>query len=410
MKWSLYKSNIIKKMQEVDSEKILRFIKRKWLLLLVAFLCIFLCLGFLIGKNQYSKSYIISKLETSLKNNNEKSLCKIVRLNNNKIDKNTLKPLMKYYVEDKSKVDLTINSLKNNNESNDFKLICKNKIFGKKYYFEVKTYDLQVNSNYKEGKFFIKNIDKSIISGEKFKGLIPGIYNVNGILESKYGNIKSKTKEVIVMSDKTIDSKFDAINITVSSIYDDAKIFINNKDTNKIIKDNIKFGPFKTDGSVSIYIKKKFPWGTIKSNTVNVKDIPNINLDINMKNDELTSEIKYSISKFYKSVFQSLNKNNEKLIVNATDEARKSIFNILSQSYIILKNKYSIDEINIDEDKSEFIYKDGEYRANIVVSLKYNVSKVFLGLDKTEKEKNFFTKVIFEEGKWKVYDVDNFSL
>lgn len=410
MKWDLVKSKILNKLQEVDTEKILNFIRKKWIVLLVAFLCIFLGLGFLVGKSQYSKSYVISKLETSLKNNNEELLCKIVKINGNKVDKKTLNPLMKYYIEDKSKVDLTINSLKNNNESNDFKLICKNKIFGKRYYLEIKTYNLEVNSNYKEGKFSISNNYENILSGGKFNKLIPGIYNIKGVLESDYGNIKSKAKEITIMSDKSVDIKFNAVNVTVSSIYDDAEIYIDNKDTNIEIKDNKKFGPFPTDGSISIFIKRKFPWGTICSNEVKVKDIPNISLDINMKNDELTSEVNDSIDEFYKSVFQSLNKNDEELIVNATDEAKESIFNTLSQSYIILKNKYTVDDLSIDEDKSEFSYKDGVYSANIVVCLKYNVSKAFFGLDKTEKKKNFFTKIIYKDNEWKVEDVDNFSL
>ena len=50
------------------------------------------------------------------------------------------------------------------------------------------------------------------------------------------------------------------------------------------------------------------------------------------------------------------------------------------------------------------------YSATIVVSVDYTVSKSFLGLNKEESNKLFFTKMLYNGKEWKAEDVENFSL
>ena len=135
-----------------------------------------------------------------------------------------------------------------------------------------------------------------------------------------------------------------------------------------------------------------------------------IMFDLDMKNDKLSDDVKLKVTNFYNSVFDSLNNEDKDIIVDATDDAREKIYDILQKSYFILKNKYTIESIDIKDENCEYEYSDGVYSANIVVDIKYEVSKVFFGINKTVNEKSFFTKIIFKDGSWIINDVENFSL
>ena len=82
-----------------------------------------------------------------------------------------------------------------------------------------------------------------------------------------------------------------AININLSSNFDDADVVINDKKVNKKVKDIKNYGPIPINKDITISLEREFPWGVLKSEKVNVGDLPNINIDINMANDKLLTEI-----------------------------------------------------------------------------------------------------------------------
>ena len=251
---------------------------------------------------------------------------------------------------------------------------------------------------------------KDYINGtESIKRIIPGVYTLEGSLESEFGDIKS-SKEVVVMKDQEVNLDFSAIKISVTSIYEDAQLYINDNNTEIKVKDAKEVGPIPSDGTVSVHIERDFPWGYLKGNQVSIKDTPNINLDINMENDEMKSDMSTVAKSFYNSVFNALNEENKSSINNATEETKEKIYSILEKSYIFLKNKYTIANIGIMEDKSQYVFEDGVYKATLVVKVDYEIKKKFLGLNKSNDSKMFFTKLIYDEGIWKIEDVENFSL
>ena len=114
-----------------------------------------------------------------------------------------------------------------------------------------------------------------------------------------------------------------------------------------------------------------------------------------MENETLKSEIDTVVDEFYRSVFLSLNEEDKSVIKGGTENAINKIYDVLEKKYFILKNKYNIKDIRIVEDKNQYRHEDGIYSATIVVSVDYTVSKSFLGLNKEESNKLFFTKMIY---------------
>lgn len=394
----------------IDKDKIIEQIKKRWIIIFIIILVISLSIGFFLGSKATSKSSLLAKLEISLKNSDLDELRDIVLVNGKKPKENQLAPLIEYYEENSKYINSTIALLKEVGKSNDFTLEGKKTIFGEKYYLNINTYNIKVTSNFSEGEFSLENIDiQSILAGNEFKDVIPGKYNIKGELQGTECTI-SNSKEITLMSDKTVSMNFSAINVTIESIYDDAEIYINDKKTDFIVDDKKELGPFPTDGTISVHLERDFPWGRISSEEKLVYDVPVINIDLDMKNDKLSDDVKLKVTNFYNSVFDSLNNEDNDIIVDATDDAREKIYDILQKSYFILKNKYTIESIDIKDENCEYEYSDGVYSANIVVDIKYEVSKVFFGINKTVNEKSFFTKIIFKDGSWIINDVENFSL
>ena len=357
-------------------------------------------MGFVTGEVISSRSNILKQLETVLKNEDEEALSKLL---DSDMD---LTSIIKFYCKDTLRVDATIIKLKKNGETFDFKLVSKDAIFGKKYHLELKTYNLNIKSNFKDAEFKIS--DKGITTKGTFEKIVPGEYEIEGIINSVYGKIE-QTKEISITEDLEEEIKFNAINIKVESEFPDAQIYVDDIYTGNLVKDSKIIGPLVSDKSRKIHLERDFPWGRLKGEEVKVKDIQNIKLSINMENEKLKNDISQCVEEFYKNVFLALNTEKKESIEPSTKEVKEKIYNILSSNYFILKNKYEPENIEIRVENNRYEYKDGEYIATVAASVKYKTSKI-LGIFPKDNEKEFFTKLIYKKGNWIVNQVENFSL
>ena len=390
-------------------EIMIPFIKKYSVFILsVLLLLILLCLGYLVGNINKGRDKVINNLEMALKDDDVNKLRNVVRVNNKKVSSEELKPLMDYFSNNISKIENTIRSLKTTDSSNEFTLEKTKGLFKDKYKININLVNLTITSNFNEGEFTLNNTNK-LIDGDTFSDIIPGSYTIKGVLQSEYGDIVD-TKDIVISENKKETFTFNAININVESDYEEAEIFINDVNTGYKVLDNKEIGPIVSDGSVNVHLEKDFPWGRINSGNVAIKDINKLKINIDMNNEELQNSLNIIVKSFYESVFNSLNEEDKDLISDATEETKNKIYTIIEKEYFILKNKYTISNINIDNDKSEFSYSNGMYKANIVVNLDYNISKTFLGLNKTSSEKSFFTKLVYKNNSWMVEDVENFNL
>ena len=336
----------------------------------------------------------------SLKNSDTSTLSDIVKVDGERVKEKKLESLVEYYSNGNNKIDTLITNLKNNNETKDFKLQSKKYFFWNMYYLDVKTFNIKIKSNFEEGNFILGNSGK-VKAGETIKNVIPGNYKITGSLNSNYEEIKTS---------KEIELNFPATKITINSDFQDAEVYINGKDIKKEVKDLKDFGPVPTDGTVSVYLEKDFPWGRNKGEEVKITENPTINLTVPISNETLEGDLTNIITKFYESVFVALNKQNKKYIENCTNDIKNKIYSSVEKKYILFKNKYSNLKINIDFDNSQYFYTDDTYRATIVANVQYDVSKAILDINKETYTKSFFTRIVYKDDKWIVEDVDNFNL
>ena len=403
-----YFSELSDDIKNIKKDNISIFIKKRAKLLISLIIVLSMFLGFGIGNINKTKEHLLVKLEVALKEGKPSKLKSIVKFNGKRVSINDIKPLVDYYFKDTSRVNSLINKLRNLGESDDFKFVEEDRLFGSKCYLDIKGYSLKIDSDFENSKFTLDG-KNYINSGETKENLIPGIYTVKGILESEFGNIES-SKEIVIMKNEEIDMDFNAVMLNISSEFHDAELFINGEATGILVKDAKNIGPFPSNGEVKVHIEKEFPWGRVKGEDVEVRDIPNLTLNIKMQNEIMTSEINNVVSEFYKSVFLALNNEDKSLINGGTESVINKIYNILEKKYFVLKNTYDIKEIDIIDDKSQYRYENGVYSATIVVDVDYTVSKSFLGLNKKDNNKMFFTKIMYNGESWTVEDVENFSL
>ncbi|MGL5151482.1 MAG: TcaA 3rd/4th domain-containing protein [Clostridium sp.] len=381
--------------------------KRKISFIIIA-LTIMMMGGYFIGNLTMSKSQVYNKLERSLKDSNEGELRSIVRINGKKPKRGELAPLIELYRGNADKVLFLMKELKDDGESSHMLINTEEKILGEDCYITLKRYNIRIDSNYKEGTIYI-NDKEQVSPGETIRGIIPGLYSIKGVLSSDYGDV-IENKDIVVEKDEIIDLSFKANNITIDSQFKDADVYINKKNSNMKVVNFVDIGPFPQDGSVSISIEKEFPWGKINSDEYIISELKDVKINLNIANEKLILDINKVVEEFYQSVFLSLNEEEKSLIKNSSEDATNKIYNILKKNYFILKNKYDFVKLDIKQENSVYTYEDNKYKATIVAEVDYTVSKELFGLGKEEKNKKFFTKLVYEKNKWVIDNVENFSL
>lgn len=365
----------------------------------------FSIIGLAFGGYRSSENILLKDLEIAIKKNKPEKIYKKVRTDGNKVTKAEIKPIVEYYSEKQEKVTEIMKELKSSGESGFFKLINNKFLFFDNYYLEIDKVEVEINSNFDNTKIFINEIEKY---HDKIS-VIPGKYLIRGELETLYGVIE-KEEEVYLVDDVEYTLNMPAINISLSSNFQDANVFINDKSINKKVNEVQNFGPIPLEKDITIQLEKEFPWGLIKSEKVKVQNLPNINIDIKMVNDNLISDINKATEEFYDSVFNALNKSDYNLIENSRENTKSKIYDSIKRESLFLKNNYEIKDLQVEMKSSEFYYEDEKYKGNIVINLNYNISKKLLPFIDKKVEEMFLTNVEYENNEWIITDVQKFNL
>ncbi|MDU5109515.1 MAG: PEGA domain-containing protein [Clostridium sp.] len=376
-------------------------------LFLISVLLIFILLGFSFGSYKSSKNIVLKNLQIALKDDKPGKIYKKIRVDGKKIKKEDLKPLTEYYSENKNQAINIAKDLKTKDNSGFFKLVNKKILFIDNYTIEIEPIAVKVNTNFENAKVYINN--NEIAATNIKRGLIPGKYSIRGELETKYGLV-SEEKEVFIMENTEIDLNIQAINISLTSNFNDADVIINDKEINKKVEEIKNYGPIPLSQDIEIQLKRDFPWGTVLSDKVKVGDVPNINININMANDKLIEDIEAIINNFYSSTFNALNNGDFKLIENSKEDAKSKIYDSIKRESLFLKNNYELNELKTEIKSSEFFYENGVYKGNIVVNLNYHISKKLIPFIDKNVEEMFLTSMEYNNGSWEVIDVQKFNL
>ncbi|MFU7514236.1 TcaA 3rd/4th domain-containing protein [Clostridium sp. HCS.1] len=380
-------------------------IKRKFLL--IGVLLLFTLMGFSVGSYKSSKNIILKNLEIALKDNRPGKIYREVKFQNKRISKSDFEPLAEYYSENPSRVSNIIKDLKNNGESRYFTLVNKKILFFDNYHIEISPVAIKINTNFDNSEVYIN--DKEITDTNLITNLIPGKYLIKGKLNTLYGLVEAE-KELYIVENMEYSLNMPALNINLTSNFEDADVFINDEKINKKVKDIKKYGPIPLNKQINIQLQKEFPWGVIKSDKVQVSSLPNINIDINMVNEKLINDVNKSTDIFYSSVFNALNSSDSSLILNSKEDTRSKIYDSIIRESLFLKNNYELNDLKTELKSSEFYYENGTYKGNVVINLNYNVKKKLLPFLKNNVEEMFLTHIEYEDNNWIINDVQKFSI
>lgn len=380
-------------------------IKRK--VILIVILTIFIVIGFSVGSYKSSKNIILKNLEIALKENKPSKIYREVKFDGKRISKDDFEPLAEYYSENKSMVSSVIKDLKSNGTSGHFTLVNKKVLFFNNYHIEILPVAIKINTNFDNTEIYIK--DKKIAGTNIKRDLIPGKYLVKGKLNTLYGVIEEE-KELYILENMEYNFNMSASNISLTSNFEDADVFINDEKIHKSVKDVKNYGPIPLNKEISIQLQREFPWGLIKSDKVQISNLPNINIDINMVNEKLIEDVNNATNIFYSSVFNALNSSDSSLILNSKDDTKSKIYDSIIRESLFLKNNYELNDLKTELKSSEFYYENGIYKGNVVIKLNYNIKKKILPFWNKNVEEMFLTHIEYENNNWIINDVQKFSI
>ncbi|MEN8077728.1 hypothetical protein ABFP60_12265 [Clostridioides difficile] len=386
----------IKNLRDIKSLGVKETLKRTWggiavllSLIIVSFLVVY-------SNCSTSKEKVLEGFKNALISADSGKVCKYVRVDDERASAKELEPLIKYYGGQEKRIKSIESELRNEGKSGNFILQSKNGLLRDKYYISISTVVVEFTTDTKNVDVQFGNKKFKLVDKAEFD-VIPGSYDVNYNYNTEYGNI-TEDMNVDLIANKTIELKVNGNYITLYSNFDDAKVFIDNIDTNLQAKDIKNYGPIPKDKEVVMYLQRDFPWGDIKSENININNQQYVKLDINMVNDELMTMVSKIVNEFYSSSFEALNNRDKELIINSTATVKDTVYNYINEKAFLFSNNYEITDLQVEIEKSDFKYEEEKYKASLVTKINYNVYKKLLPFIKTPNESSFILNLEYNEG------------
>ena len=375
--------------------------QKKWIIAGVA--AVVLLLGaYKIGQSLLSKERLINNFEEALIEEDEKKVAKLLHSSDKKleINKDTIKPFMKYYKENPDEIQETVESLKEQAAEMDGQQDTKNVydffsstpdgmvdlqqdgkfLFYEKYQLMIDPAYLILSTNYKDTELYInsKKVDKADQANfEKTYGpYVPGVHNVEAKLKSDFVDlVAEKTVTAQGEDEQMVNLYLEGENLYLNTSIDsedielNGKLYINGKDVGINPFKVEEFGPVLTDGSMKIAVEAELPWGTIKTKE---KEINSKYIEVNLSEHEETQTkiMNTIVENTRESLIAIANRDNSKMTM-ATDELKESIQEEVDEAKEyeeLFKGKYIGSTFNLDS--FNISYEEEEWVATVEVLVK----------------------------------------
>lgn len=397
---------------KIKDNKYIKKLNKKIIIVPLIIISVFF-LGSFIGDITHKEDVFIKKIERALERGSSTAILKLLRVEEGtELNKNDIKPLIEFYKEDESRIKTLITALRKGQSVYSLTLCADSST--KNYYLSIDLRDVEITSNFQGSSVYVNGVDRGKIDEKgnlKVSNLVPGLYTIEVEKESDYGSIKEDA-DIVLVDNSNISIPLSANLVTVNSNFQEAMVYINGKNSNIKVKDFLDIGPFNQNESTTVMVKADTPWGVLSSNECTIGEYPTIELNIDLKDSKVLDEVNDMVNRFYFSVFKSLNSENENDIINATDNAKSNVYSILNKEYFWFKNSYEVSDLETKINNSEINFDGNNYTGNIVVTVSYKIKKQIFGISiKSEGyTENFFTQIKYENDKWIVNDINNFSL
>ena len=406
-----YFSNLSSDILKIKEIGFMELIKKYIVVVYIAIALILGIVAIVIINGETTLEKALVTFEEGLLAGDSNAIKKYVRVGGEKVQAKELEPVAENYKGNRVEVEKLIKELRTNEESGNFTWIEEEKFLKDDNYINIDRISLKFNIEEHIDTTKLKlNLDgERVLDVSKFQSVVPGNHTIEYVYSTEFGDVKEDIQ--ISVEKNTLQPIDIAVRyITLYTDFQDATVYINNNAIEEKASDIKQFGPIPSEGSIEIFLEQDFPWGTIKSDVSKVADSDYLNIDINMVNDKLMSDVNNKINGFYESVFQGLNEGNKELITNCTEEVSKKIYDYMEKEYFIIKNDYEIGELNINIEKSEFKKIEESYKASVVTKVDYTISKAWIPFTEKEYETYFLLSMDYIEGQWTIDDIQEFNI
>lgn len=234
----------------------------------------------LIGKDSEELSKYLVSSDSAININNENLKGLITFLDENPSERNEI---IKSIKDQSIKLDSNIKLKDNSGYSNSnqlFTLKKNGKIAGifDKYIFIIEPIYIEVHGNLKGTKFYLQDellgtADSDSFTKE-FGPYVPANYEIKAEFNGEYADFQKSG--IIDLTNNydgnklSLDFYFDYGYVDVTCNYENADVYINDKNTGLKVKEAKEIGPISDHEAVMIYCEKKFDNEIVKSNQVKV--------------------------------------------------------------------------------------------------------------------------------------------
>lgn len=396
-----------------------RITKLQMIVLIVAVSIIALgTTGYFVGASMTSKDKVISDFSKALESKNPIEIMRYLKSSDPamKIDEPGVKSFIKYLEKNPNSTKDIINSISIQSALADSKIDSavnlqggaqkntsvsiltlvkdgKSLLIYDRFMFEVKPCYINVTTNYKDTSITVD--DKEMCKADsnafskKIGPFMPGIYTLKAVYKGQYVNIE-KSQEAILngVASANANSQYvlnvnmplNAYTVNIESNFNDAKLFINDKDSGLLVRDAKQFGPVPKDGSASLQAQKEFPWGIGKSQVVKTDGKYSIFLDLSPVNDSVTNSIMGTANEYVKSFVEAIIARDAGKLVNNTQkdkDRQKSRFDYMVNDKQYYKGKLT--KMEFDTGTLEIYIDSNTYKARITGRENYDSTFYYEG-------------------------------
>lgn len=384
--------------------------------ILSAFIALYLSLS-----TMYGKQGTISKLERAISDKDVKKVMSLIKSSDKKlvIDKNNANIFLSYLNKNTNKKTELINVLRKQASLSDFdpsnkKDSCFNyyitlKNAGKKllifddYYFELKPCYVNFSSANANTKLYVN--DKHIHTFETDVSdytynipFITGTYKIKAVCETSVGKVENEhITDFICPIDNNgkinnlnyviqIDAKYLKFNCNLNNtdIYVNGKLAPEQK-LNSKYSSLVVIGPADSNTKATLYLQKTFPWGTFKSDSIDINLNTNENaIIINPVTESMLNKAKLTIVDYNKDTIVPALKSETSIDFTYMIDSAANDFNTMKNQNIHFTGNYLYSVINsekidfrneIEDDYNYCLsiestdYYDQNYATNLVNSI-----------------------------------------
>lgn len=413
------------------------FLKR-YKALFIAILGIVIIAGGLYAVGAYitDGEHIITKFEQAAKDGDAAALASILKSNDSKLvlDEDNIKPLVDYLKNDHFSRESIGAELREQLKQYDknmnyadvsdiyYKSIIHLQKDGKRFLL-FDDYNLQVialypdvTTNYKGTKIKVNGKDMLTTNEEyyydKVGPVVPGKNVFQATFEGDFSKMEVKKTVTLTTANsfESIELDLDGDYLTLVSDFDDASVFIDNKDTNLTVDEFDSIGPFLVDGSSEVHIEKEFPWGVVKSEAIPIDD-SFIRVDLDPMNEDLLESIQMSTRNFYLEFVHAMNTSDVSMATHMSQEIKDAMIYAVD-GFFGEESNFEVKLVKLVFDMNSIDYYDYEWSNNkfeVNIDVQAHLRITYLVPGETQEQYEDTTEAAnctlsYENGQWIVTD------